>query len=73
MCSYEDLPLLVNMERLNLLGVWFLLGSLLDLLGRLLQKLTGISEFRVLGISMAFLVGVLVLGLANGLNTFIFI
>lgn len=50
-----------------------MLGAQIDLLGRLLQKLTGITEFRVLGISMGFIVGVLVLGLANGLNTFIFI
>lgn len=64
---------MVSLERLNLLGVWFLVGALLDLLGTLLWKMTGISEFRVVGISLGFLVGVLVLGLANGLNTFIFI
>jgi hypothetical protein len=53
--------------------VWFFLGVLLDLLGRLLHKLTKVSEFRVLGVSIGFLVGALVLGLANGLNTFVFI
>jgi hypothetical protein len=53
--------------------VWFFVAIVLDLLGRLLQKVTKIGEFRVLGISMGVLVGVLLLGLANGLNTFIFI
>jgi len=49
------------------------MAVLLDLFGRLLQKLTKVSEFRVLGISIGFLVGALVLGLANDLNTFVFI
>ena len=64
---------MVTIEKLSLCGVWFFLGVLLDLLGRLLQKLTKVNEFRVLGVSIGFLVGALVLGLANGLNTFVFI
>lgn len=63
----------MTIEEVNLLGVWFLMASLLDLVGRLLHNWTGVWEFRVLGISVAFIIGILVLGLANGLNTFIFI
>ena len=64
---------MVTIERLNLCGLWFFTGIILDLFGRLLEKMTKISEFRVIGISIGFLVGALVLGLANGYNTFIFI
>ena len=49
------------------------MGILFDLIGRLLEKVTKVNEFRVLGISIGLLVGVIMLGLANGLNMFIFI
>lgn len=67
------MPWLIDIERINLLGAWFMLAVFLDLIGRLLQQWTKIPEFRVLGISMGCIIGVIVLGLANGLNTFIFI
>ena len=61
------------MEKLSLLGIWFFFGNMLYLKGRILEKFTKFNEFRVLGISIGFIVGVLVIGLANGINTFIFI
>ena len=67
------MPKLLTIEKINLCGVWFFVGILFDLIGRLLEKVTKVNEFRVLGISMGLLVGVIMLGLANGLNMFIFI
>ena len=58
---------------MNICGVWFFIGIKFDLMGRLLEKVTKVNEFRVLGISIGLLVGVIMLGLANGLNMFIFI
>jgi hypothetical protein len=60
-------------ERINYIGVWFLAANLFYLVGRLFQKLTKMNEWKVLGVAIGFIVGVLSLGLANGLNTFIFI
>ena len=48
-------------------------ANLFYLVGRLFQKLTKMNEWKVLGVAIGFIVGVLSLGLANGLNTFIFI
>ena len=43
------------------------------LVGGLTAKVTKMSEFKVLGIAMAAIVGVLTLGMAHKLNTFVFI
>ena len=64
---------MLTIEKVNLCGVWFFVGIKFDLFGRLLEKATKVNEFRVLGISIGLLVGVIMLGLANGLNMFIFI
>lgn len=53
--------------------MWFLAGNFFYLLGGLLEKVTKMAEFKTLGIALAFIVGFLAIGLANGLNTFIFI
>lgn len=55
------------------IGVWFLLANVFCLLGDLLEKVTKMSEWKMLGVAMRYLVGFLSLGLANGYNTFIFI
>lgn len=63
----------MDVERIGYIGVWFLLANLCCLLGDLLEKVTKISEWRMLGTAMRYIVGFLGLGLANGYNTFIFI
>ena len=43
------------------------------LVGGIIAKITKMAEFKVLGVAMAVVVGVLTLGLAQQINTFIFI
>ena len=73
MLSDADLPPLVTIERLNYIGVWFLAANSCYLVGGITAKLTKMAEFKVLGVAMAVVVGVLTLGLAQQINTFIFI
>jgi len=54
-------------------GIWFLLANLFNLSGGLIAKITKMGEFRVLGVAMAVVIGVLILGVGQKLNTFIFI
>ena len=71
--SYWDLPALVTIEKLNYIGVWFLAANSCYLVGGIIAKITKMAEFKVLGVAMAVVVGVLTLGLAQQINTFIFI
>lgn len=71
--SDSDLAKLVDVERIGYIGVWFLLANVCCLLGDLLEKVTKMSEWKMLGLAMRYIVGLLSLGLANGYNTFIFI
>jgi hypothetical protein len=68
-----DLSKLVDVERINYIGVWFLAANFFYLIGSLFEKVTKMSEWKMLGLAMRFIVGFLSLGLANGYNTFIFI
>ena len=43
------------------------------LVGGMLGKMTKMGEFKVLGVAMGVVVGVLTLGLAQRINTFVFI
>ena len=63
----------MSIDRVNYLCIWFLAGNLFTLLGDLTHKVTKIRQFRVLGVAIKYLVGVIALGLANGLNALIFI
>lgn len=69
----SELDKLVDVERLNYIGIWFLASRLFILFGSLFGKLTKMKEWKVLGLAMGYIVGFLILGLANGFNTFIFI
>jgi hypothetical protein len=60
-------------ERISFIGVWFLAANLFYLVGSLLETVTKMSEWRILGLAMGYIIGFLSLGLANGFNTFIFI
>ena len=63
----------MTIEKLNYIGVWFLGANGCYLMGGMLTKITKIGEFKVLGVAMGVLVGVMTLGLAQQINTFIFL
>ena len=67
------MPPLVSIERINYLFIWFLTGSLFKFFGNIAFKVTKIKEFRILGVTIKTIEALLAIGLAHGLNSFIFI
>lgn len=64
---------LVNIEQVNYLIFWFVTANIFYSIGKLIGKLTGIKTFHHFGFMVGLFVLIIQIGLAHGLNTFIFI
>lgn len=70
---YKEENRLINIKQVNYLIFWFVTANIFYSLGKLLGKMTGIKTFHHFGLMVGLFVHVILIGLAHGLNTFIFI
>mgnify|MGYP000874315469 CR=1 FL=1 len=64
---------LVNIEQVNYLIFWYVTANIFYAVGKLLGKLLKLKTLHHFGFMVGLTVLVIEIGLAHGLNTFIFI